>query len=52
MSKKRYYFMPPERTKEIQESMKDHGIASTYYGLIVFGIVAVGILLNYFFGIK
>ncbi len=52
MSKKKYRFMPPERTKEIQESMRDHGRASTYWGLIVVGFVVIAILLNYFFGIK
>lgn len=51
MSKK-YNFMSPERTKEIQESMKDHGRASAYWGLIVVGFVVIAIFLNYFFGIK
>lgn len=53
MSKKRKYtFITPEETKNIQDSMKDHGRASTYWGLIVVGFIVVAILLNYFFGIK
>ena len=50
--KRNMTFITPEKTRENQESMKQHGIVSTYYGLFVFLIVAIGFALNYFFGIK
>ena len=30
---KKIRFIDPKRTKELQESMRDHGRASTYFGI-------------------
>lgn len=34
---KKIRFIDPKKTKELQESMRDHGRASTYWGLIIIG---------------
>lgn len=51
MSKK-IRFIDPKRTKELQESMKDHGRASTYWGLIILVFFIVAFILSYYFEIR
>lgn len=51
MSKK-IRFIDPKRTKELQESMKDHGRASTYWGLIILIFFIVAFILSYYFQIR
>lgn len=51
MSKK-IRFIDPKRTKELQESMKDHGRASTYWGLIILIFFIIAFILSYYFQIR
>lgn len=49
---KKIRFIDPERTKELQESMKGHGQASTYWGLIIVVFFVIAFVLSYYFGIR
>lgn len=49
---KKIRFIDPKRTKELQETMRDHGRASTYWGLIIVVFFIIAFILSYCFGIR
>lgn len=47
MAKRKLTFCDADRQKELQESMRDHGRASAYWGLIVLLIVVIAVISYY-----